>query len=73
MTTQPQATDPKQAASIDVWIARTFKIFGLGGVGLSIVLFPLGKFDPIFFGGCLTAASGGYLGDALHALKPGKG
>lgn len=59
-------------AWVDAWTPRFLKVLGASGIAVSIVLFPFGKFDPLFFGGSLTAASGGYFTDALHALKPGR-
>lgn len=57
---------------LDTWIPRLLKLLGLVGVALSIVQAASSNFDPILFGGSLTAASGGYLGDALNAVKTGK-
>lgn len=70
--------EPSQRARagqwLDDWIPRLLKILGLVGMLLSLVAFVMTKtFEPILFGGSLTAASGGYLGDALSALsKAGK-
>jgi len=57
---------------LDTWIPRLLKLLGLIGVALSIVQSSSGNFDPILFGGSLTAASGGYLGDAINAAKSSK-
>lgn len=54
---------------LDLWIPRLLQILGLLGVALSIVQAGFGEFQPVLFGGCLTAASGGFLGNALRASK----
>jgi hypothetical protein len=40
-------------------------------MAVSIVMAAIGSFQPALFGGSLMAASGGYVGDALNALKNG--
>jgi hypothetical protein len=58
---------------LDEWTPRLLKILGLLGMLLSLVAYVITKqFEPILFGGSLTAASGGYLGDAVNALKQAK-
>lgn len=69
---QPLAPQSKAGATFDAWYPRVLKIVGLAGVGLSLVMWTIGQFNPVVFGGCLTIASGGFVGDALSALKSGK-
>jgi hypothetical protein len=57
---------------LDSWTPRILKLLGLAGMAVSIVMGALGSFQPILFGGSLTAASGGFVGDALNVLKQGK-
>jgi hypothetical protein len=59
-------------ATLDAWLPRILKLLGLVAFAMSIVMAALGQFNPSLFGGSLVAASGGYVGDALHALRPGK-
>lgn len=59
---------------LDRWTPRLLKLLGLLGFVVSLVGYVVTKtFEPVLFGGSLTAASGGYVGDALNALKQGKG
>ncbi len=73
--------DPKQQRAgrwtrfgvwLDEWIPRFLKVLGLGGIAMSLGLYPFGLFDPVLFGGSLGAASGGFLGDAFKATRQGK-
>ena len=58
--------------AFDAWFPRVLKVTALIGFALSIAQAALGEFNPVLFGGSLTAASGGFLGDALNAIKPPK-
>ena len=69
---QPLAPQSKAGATFDAWYPRTMKLVGLAGVVSSLILWPFGLFNPVVFGACFTLASGGFVGDALSALKPGK-
>lgn len=63
----------RAGAWLDEWTPRLLKILGLVGMVMSLIAFAITKqFEPILFGGSLTAASGGYLGDAVIALKQAK-
>lgn len=59
-------------SALDAWLPRVLKLLGLVAFAMSIVAFALGEFNPTLFGGSLVAASGGYVGDALHALRPSR-
>lgn len=54
---------------LDAWIPRLLKLLGLAGVGLSIYLATKDAFDPVLFGGSLTAASGGFVADIASTLR----
>lgn len=54
---------------VDAWTPRLLKLLGLGGFALSLVLAGLGAFNPVLLGASLTAASGGFVGDALKSSK----
>jgi hypothetical protein len=57
---------------LDAWTPRLLKLLGLTGFAMSLILAGVGQFNPALFGGSLMAASGGYVGDALHSLKAGR-
>lgn len=67
----PEAQEPKRSfgTGLDAWTPRLLKLLGLIGFGMSLVLASVGQFNPALFGGSLMAASGGYVGDAIHSLK----
>lgn len=58
--------------AFDAWTPRLFKALGVVGVAVSIVQALVGEFNPVLWGGSLAAGSGGFVGDALVALKSGK-
>lgn len=67
---QPSTRRADLGATFDAWYPRVMKIVGLSGVVACGVLWAMGLFNPVVFGACFTLASGGFVGDALSALKP---
>lgn len=73
-TSESESRLHRIGAAVDAWTPRVLKVLGLIGFGAAITTPMLGgAFDPTMFGGSLIAASGGYVGDALNALKSDKG
>lgn len=63
----------RMGPAFDAWAPRVLKALGLIGFGVAIAMPVVGQpFLPTLLGCSLVAASGGYLGDALTALKPDK-